>query len=110
MNEWCIRNPEKVIDLFIEKFQHQIFSGYDISIEYEMFSTLKVYNGGMLIGYITTGSEYPEWEFLNKNYDFMFSREIDSLYSLSIYDLWHFLEKCLLRIDIERNVGILTGI
>jgi len=70
-----------------------------------MFDTLKVYNGGMLIGYITTGLEYPIWEFLNKNNYFMFSREIKSLYSLSIYDLWHFLEKCLLRIDIEKALG-----
>jgi uncharacterized membrane protein len=109
MNEWRIRNPEKVVDLFMEKFKHQIFQGYNITIEYEMFDTLRVYNDGMLIGYITTGLEYPIWEFSNKNYDYMFSEEIPSLYDFSIiYDLLHFLEKCLLRIDIEKSVGILT--
>jgi len=104
MDKWHIRNPEKVIGLFMEKFEHVIFSGYSISIEYEMFDRLRIYNDSILIGYITTGLEYHTWEFLTKNNDFIFSKEIESLYDCSIiYDLLHFLEKCFLRIDIEKH-------
>jgi len=104
MNEWRIRNPERVVELFMEMFEHDIFYGYNITVEYEMFDTLRIYNDGILIGYITTGLEYPTWDFLTKNNTYIFSKDIYSLHSFSIiYDLLHFLEKCLLRIDIEKT-------
>jgi hypothetical protein len=107
MEAWRIRNPERVIELFLEKFDDDIFTGYSLSIEYEMFDRLCVYNDNLLIGYITTGLYYPVWEFSNKNDDFIFSREINSLHSYSIiYDLFHFLEKCLLRIDLENLIRV----
>lgn len=102
-----MRNIEKVIELFMEKFENNDFYGLDITIEYEGLEMLGVYESNELLGYIRAGVINFTWVFLTKNNDYIFEIEVKSLRDNVInYYLELFIRKCKLRKEIENCLGL----